>query len=66
MRAEKLNGSFIIGGAKLDGEGKMCGSMLIVDLASEEVVREWLKDDPYVTGKVWEDVDIIPFRIAGV
>jgi uncharacterized protein YciI len=66
MRVEKLGGKFIIGGAKLDEEGRMIGSMLIVELEDKEAVREWIREDPYITGKVWDVVEIIPFRVAGV
>lgn len=66
MRDEKVKGKFIIGGAKLNEEGAMIGSMLLVDLENETAVREWLKEDPYVTGKVWKQIDVIPFRVAGV
>ena len=65
MRVEKLRGIFIIGGAKLSN-GKMTGSMLLVEMDDEAAVQQWLKDDPYVTGKVWEHISITPFRIAGV
>jgi uncharacterized protein YciI len=44
----------------------MHGSMLIVQLENEEAVRQLVKDDPYVTGKVWEHIGIFPFRIADV
>ncbi len=65
MRFEKLRGTFIIGGAKIK-DGKMVGSMLLVELEDEAAVQLWLKDDPYVVGKVWEHIEITPFRIAGV
>lgn len=63
---EKAEGRFIIGGAKLNDEGNMYGSMLIVQLENEEAVKKWLENDPYVTGKVWEHIEILPFRIADV
>lgn len=65
MRAEKAEGRFVIGGAKLN-EGKMIGSMLVVNLDDAEVVRKWINEDPYITGKVWEHVQIVPFKIADV
>ncbi len=52
MRVEKAKGHFIIGGAKLNKENKMYGSMLVVELESEEAVKQWINVDPYVTGKV--------------
>lgn len=66
MREEKAAGRFIIGGAKLNTDGKMHGSMLIVELESEAAVWQWLNKDVYVTGKVWERIQIFPFKIAEV
>lgn len=66
VRAEKTESRFIIGGAKLNTEGNMYASMLVVQLENEEAVRQWISEDPYITGKVWEHVEIFPFRIADV
>lgn len=66
MREEKLKGNFILGGAKLDEAGQMHGSMLLVNLENEAAVRQWVDEDPYVKGKVWEEIDVLPFRIAEV
>jgi uncharacterized protein YciI len=66
MSIEKTEGRFIIGGAKLDEQNKMCGSMLVVELQSRQSVEQWLSADPYVTSKVWEHIEIIPFRVAPV
>lgn len=32
--------------------------MLMVDFSSEKEVDEWLTREPYITGKVWETVEI--------
>ncbi len=33
----------------------MNGSIMFVDYPSEEAINEeWLKNEPYITGKVWE------------
>ena len=66
MREEKAKGNFIIGGAKLNELGNMHGSMLIVKLEDEASVRRWIDEDPYITGKVWENVEILPFKVAEV
>lgn len=66
MKVEKEKGTFIIGGAKLNESGNMFGSMLIVDLPNKESVEDWVAEDPYITNKVWETVQITPFRIADV
>jgi len=66
MRKEKSDGRFIIGGAKLDESAQMRGSMLIMELENETAVRQWINEDPYITGKVWDHIEIIPFRVAEV
>jgi len=66
MREERMKGNFIIGGAKLNEQSNMHGSMLVVQLENEEAVKKWVEEDPYVTGKVWEKIEILPFRIADV
>jgi len=66
MRIEKAAGRFIIGGAKLNEQGNMHGSMLVVQLNNAYEVKQWVNEDPYITGKVWEHVEILPFRVAEV
>jgi uncharacterized protein YciI len=66
MGVTKADGGFVIGGAKLDETGKMIGSMIVINAETEEAAREWAQNDPYITGNVWETVDIQPFRVANV
>jgi uncharacterized protein YciI len=66
MREERVKGNFIVGGAKLNEHGNMHGSMLVVQLENEDAVKKWVEEDPYVTGKVWEKIEILPFRVAEV
>jgi uncharacterized protein YciI len=65
-RQLKAAGQFILGGALLDPDGKMIGSMMLLDFASTEQLNDWLKAEVYITGKVWERIDIKPFRQADV
>ncbi len=58
------SGNLHVGGAILNDEGKMIGSSVIVEFANKEDLNTWLDNDPYVTGKVWQDIEIKPFRIA--
>jgi len=62
----KANGNFILGGALLSPEGQMIGSMTIVDFEEESLLNQWLEVEPYIKGKVWEKIDIKPFRQATV
>ncbi len=58
------SGDLLFGGALLDDEGAMTGSILLVDLPDEAAVREWIANDPYTRNHVWESVEILPFRLA--
>ena len=50
--------------AILDDDNKMIGSILIVDYLSKEVlINEWLNNEPYVTGNVWQKIDIKPCKV---
>ena len=62
----KAKGQFTEGGAVLDNAGNMIGSVMIVSFPSRSDLDEWLKSDPYVTGKVWERTEIWPYRSAKV
>lgn len=57
-------GQLMIGGAILDNEGGMIGSACVVDVESRATLDRWLTTDPYVTGGVWQRVDIKPMRVA--
>ncbi|MFD1141887.1 YciI family protein [Larkinella insperata] len=65
-RQLKVAGHFILGGALLDDAGKMIGSMMLLDFDSEEHLNNWLQAEVYITGKVWERIDIKPFRQAEI
>jgi uncharacterized protein YciI len=57
-------GEFLSGGAILDDNGKMIGSMIVYDFPDRQTLDEKLKDEPYLTGGVWEKTEIRPFRLA--
>ena len=62
----RASNNFITGGAFLDEQGRMAGSVMIVQFEKEEELQEWLRNEPYVTGKVWHTVEVKPFRVADV
>jgi hypothetical protein len=57
-------GRVLIGGAILDEAGDMVGSVLLTDFTSREEVEEWVAEDPYVTGDVWKEIEVLGFRPA--
>jgi uncharacterized protein YciI len=60
----KKSGEFLFGGAILDDNGKMIGSMIVFDFPDRQSLDDQLKDEPYLTGGVWEKTEIRPFRPA--
>ena len=60
----KKAGEFLCGGAILDDDGKMIGSMIVYEFPDIQSLKESLKDEPYLTGGVWEKTEIKPFRLA--
>lgn len=57
-------GNTICAAAMLDEEGKMFGSVLIVDYPSREELDQWLKVEPYMVHNVWQKIEITPCRLA--
>jgi hypothetical protein len=53
-----------VGGALLNQEGTMIGSMMVLEAESEEAVREFLSKDIYSQGNVWQSFDIYRFQRA--
>ncbi len=62
----KTNGNYVIGGAILNDEDKMIGSVMILQFETEEELKKWEQNEVYITQKIWETYDIKPFRVAGV
>ncbi len=60
LRAE---GRALYGAALIDEDGTMRGSVLIMDFESRQEFDRYLKDEPYVTGKVWQDIEVKPCRV---
>lgn len=58
------DGTLALGGAILDEAGAMRGSIAVTRHASDEEARAWMAEDPYVTGKVWQDIELHGTRFA--
>jgi uncharacterized protein YciI len=57
-------GHFISGGAILDEAGKMIGSTLHVDFPERAMLDAQLDQDPYVSGRVWEKIEVRQVRLV--
>ena len=62
----KKAGEFLLGGAILDDDGKMTGSMILYEFPDREALDQRLKEEPYMTKGVWKKVEIVPFRLAKI
>ena len=64
MDVSKAEGLCRFGAAMLDDAGKMCGSVIILDMPDMAAVEAWMKAEPYVKGNVWGDVRVIPLKVG--
>lgn len=62
----KSTDNYVIGGAILNNDDLMIGSTMVVQFKTFEELNQWLQNDPYITQKVWDKVDIKPFRVAQI
>ena len=59
-----IDGKVICAGGLLDDEGRMAGSVMILDFASREQLEAYLKSEPYIVEKVWEEVSVNPINVV--
>lgn len=64
MAEARASGNMICGAALLDDAEKMIGSNIIVNFPSRAELDAWLAAEPYVAGKVWENVTVIPAKLG--
>lgn len=65
-KALKQSGNYVLGGALLNDQGNMIGSVMILQFETEEGLEAWEKSEPYIIQKIWESVDVKPFKVADV
>ena len=51
-------------GGLLDEEGKMKGSVLVMDFPGREQLDEYLNTEPYCVEKVWTDVKVETMNVV--
>lgn len=57
------SGNQLIGAAMMDDSGVMNGSVMIMDFPDRAALDAWLAREPYIAGKVWERVEVIPCKV---
>ena len=59
-----VKGKVVCAGGLLDEEGKMKGSVLIMDFESRELLEEYLGTEPYIAEHVWEKIEVEPMNVV--
>ena len=62
----KEKNNFVIGGAMLDDDGKMRGSIMIVQFETQDDFQTWYDNESYITQGVWKTIEVKAFRVAEV
>lgn len=63
----KKEGSMLFGAALLDDQNRMVGSVIVLQAESrEEVDHHYLAKEPYVLGKVWEEIEVQPIAVGNL
>lgn len=62
----KKTGNYVLAGAILNDDKKMIGSMMVLQFETDEELETWKQNEPYIIQKVWESVDIKPFKVAAI
>lgn len=57
-------GKFLFAAAMLDEQEKMIGSIVFCDFPNRTELDAWLEKEPYVVGKVWQNIDVKPCKIV--
>ncbi len=62
----KKTGEFLFGGAIINESDEMIGSMIVYDFPDRAALDKHLKEEPYIYGRVWEKIEIMPFRAVKI
>ena len=60
----KLGTQIICAGGLLDGEGRMKGSVLVMEFENRAALDAYLASEPYVTEGVWEKIEAEPMNVV--
>lgn len=57
-------GKWLYAAAILNDDGKMIGSMIVCEFPSRDELEQWLKEEPYVVGNVWQKIEVNRAQVA--
>lgn len=62
IHAMKSEGTIIDGGALIDDDGKMIGSVVLCEFPDRAELDAYIQSETYFTQGVWKDISVLPFR----
>jgi uncharacterized protein len=62
VRDLKQGGRIIDGGALLDEEGNMCGSLILCDFPDRAALDGYLDSEIFQREGIWRKIEVLPFR----
>jgi uncharacterized protein YciI len=58
-------GRWLFAAAILNDDGQMIGSMIVCEFPSlQELENQWLKQEPYLRGDVWREMEVSRAQVA--
>lgn len=61
---EKMKEHILCAGGMLDNDGKMMGSLLVMEFETREQLDEYLSNEPYVVEHVWEQIEVDQMNVV--
>ncbi|WP_266064564.1 YciI family protein [Brucella intermedia] len=64
LKMMKADGRVVDGGAMLDADGNMVGSVMLLNFPDRTALEDYLAREPYQRDGVWGEVEIIETRFV--
>ena len=61
---ERIRQHVVCAGGLLDDEGKIKGSMLVMEFENREQLDEYLAHEPYVVEHVWDKIEVESINVV--
>ena len=61
---EIMKEHILCAGGMLDKDGKMIGSLLVMEFEKREQLDEYLANEPYVVEHVWERIEVEQMNVV--
>lgn len=58
----RATGAVKLGGPYLDDQGRMIGSLIIIEAPNLEAARRWQAEDPYAKAGLFARADLYPWK----